>query len=81
MSSQDSLVQAFLNRLSARFGKSLSDFNSRLAVLVEETPGWLRKEWELFQEEVIAEADRLEKNDFVSTEDEDIEVSSKTPFD
>ncbi len=50
MSSNEILFKAAINRLTARFVEKLS-----------EAPEALQKEWEIFQEEVIEEADRLQK--------------------
>ncbi len=59
MSTPNPLLQATLNRLTARLGQKLVDAAAKLAVISQETPEKLQKEWDLFQEEVIAEADRL----------------------
>ena len=61
MSSPDSLLRATLNRLAARFGHGLADAAAGLALLAQDAPERFSKEWNLFQQEVIAEADRLEK--------------------
>ena len=57
MSSSDPLIQATLNRLRERFRNGLV----KIADRVSDLPDAMRKEWDLFQDEVIAEADRLEK--------------------
>ena len=61
MSSADSLLRATLNRLAARLGHGLADAAAGLAVLAKDAPERFSKEWDLFQQEVIAEADRLEQ--------------------
>ena len=61
MSSPDSLLRATLNRLAARLGHGLSDTAAGLALLAQDAPERFSKEWDLFQQEVIAEADRLEQ--------------------
>ena len=61
MSSPDSLLRATLNRLAARLGHGLADATAGLALLAQATPERFSKEWDLFQQEVIAEADRLEQ--------------------
>ncbi|KZR80223.1 hypothetical protein PMIT1342_02170 [Prochlorococcus marinus str. MIT 1342] len=61
MSSPDSLLRATLNRLAARLGHGLADAAAGLAVLAKDAPERISKEWDLFQQEVIAEADRLEQ--------------------
>ncbi len=60
MGSNDKLLQATLNRLGARIGQRLINSAVELAVIAQEAPEKFRKEWELFQEEVIAEANQLE---------------------
>ena len=61
MSSPDSLLRATLNRLAARLGHGLADAAAGLALLAQDAPERFSKEWDLFQQEVIAEADRLEQ--------------------
>ncbi len=50
-----------MNRLAARLGHGLADAAAGLAVLAKDAPERFSKEWDLFQQEVIAEADRLEQ--------------------
>ena len=50
-----------MNRLAARLGHGLADAAAGLALLAQDAPERLSKEWDLFQQEVIAEADRLEQ--------------------
>ena len=50
-----------MNRLAARLGHGLADAASGLALLAQDAPERFSKEWDLFQQEVIAEADRLEQ--------------------
>jgi len=61
MSSPDSLLRATLNRLAARLSHGLADAAVGLAALAQDAPERLSNEWDLFQQEVIAEADRLEQ--------------------
>ena len=61
MSSPDSLLRATLNRLAARLSHGLADAAVGLAALAQDAPERLSDEWDLFQQEVIAEADRLEQ--------------------
>jgi hypothetical protein len=63
MSAPQTLVQAALNRLSARFGSGLVEAAAGLAVLAQDAPERLRREWELFREEVELEVQRLEHPD------------------
>ena len=63
MSTPQTLVQAALNRLSARLGSGLADAAAGLAVLAQDAPDRFRQEWDLFREEVEMEAQRLERGD------------------
>lgn len=63
MSTPQTLVQAALNRLSARLGSGLADAAAGLAVLAQDAPDRFRQEWDLFREEVELEAQRLERGD------------------
>ena len=65
MSAPQTLVQAAINRLTARMGSSLADAAAGLAVLAQDAPERLRREWDLFREEVELEAQRLEHPDAV----------------
>jgi len=60
MSAPQLLVQAVLNRLSARLGSGLADAAATLAVLAREAPEKLQQDWDLFWEEVQLEAERLD---------------------
>ena len=61
MGSSDAFIRATINRLGARIGHGLADAAAEIAVLAQDAPDRLRQEWDLFQEEVRAEADRLER--------------------
>ena len=63
MSTPQTLVQAALNRLSARLGSGFADAAAGLAVLAQDAPDRFRQEWDLFREEVELEAQRLERGD------------------
>ena len=63
MVSSDAFIRAPINRLGARIGHGLADAAAEMAVLAQDAPDRLRQEWDLFQEEVRAEADRLERDD------------------
>ena len=60
MSSPDNLLKATLNRLGNRIGQKLIDSVSELVKISKDAPEKFRTEWELFQEEVIEEANRLD---------------------
>lgn len=61
MSAPQSLVQAALQRLGARLGSGLVDVAANLALVAQDAPERLRQEWQLFWEEVEAEAARIER--------------------
>ena len=61
MGSSDAFIRATINRLGARIGHGLADAAAEIAVLAQDAPDRLRQEWDLFHEEVRAEADRLER--------------------
>ena len=63
MSAPQSLVQAALQRLGARLGSGLVDAAANLALLAQDAPERLRKEFQLFWDEVEAEAARIERDD------------------
>jgi uncharacterized protein YceH (UPF0502 family) len=63
MSSPQYLLQAAMNRLAARLGSGLVDTAAGLAVLAQDAPERLRREIDLFREEVELEAGRLERGE------------------
>ena len=62
MSSSENLLKAALNRISVRYGKHLVKKAKNLSKKAKETPDRLKAEWEILKEEILNEADRLEKN-------------------
>lgn len=63
MSAPQSLVQAALQRLGARLGSGLVDAAANLALLAQDAPERLRQEFQLFWDEVEAEAARIERDE------------------
>ena len=61
MASSEKLLQATLNRLSARLGENLIMSINELKAVIKEAPEKVRTELELFQNEVYEEAERLQK--------------------
>ena len=61
MTSRDALLRAAMHRVLARMGHGVADAAAGLAVLMQDAPERVRQEWDLFQEEVKAEAERLER--------------------
>ena len=59
MTPPDALLRATINRLVARVGEGVADAAAGVAVAVQDAPERIRQEWDLFQEEVKAEAERL----------------------
>jgi hypothetical protein len=68
MSTPQSLVQAMINRLSARLGSQLADRAAEIAVLAQDAPKRLQQEWTLFWEEVELEARRLDNRESPTAE-------------
>ena len=66
MTSRDALLRAAMHRVIARMGHGVADAAAGLAVLVQDAPDRVRQEWDLFQEEVKAEAERLDREEDVS---------------
>jgi uncharacterized protein YceH (UPF0502 family) len=62
MPSPDVLLRATVHRLAARLGSGLAEVAAEVAVLAQDAPERLRREWDLFQDEVKAEAERLESD-------------------
>ena len=81
MGSSEALIRATVNRISARLGHGFADAAAELAVLAQDAPQRLRQEWDLFQDEVLAEAERIERGDqaVVSTDGEPFAEQSETP--
>jgi hypothetical protein len=80
MGSSEALIRATVNRISARLGHGFADAAAELAVLAQDAPQRLRQEWGLFQDEVLAEAERIERGDqaMVSTDGESSVEQSET---
>jgi hypothetical protein len=76
MGSSDAFIRATVNRISARLGHGLADAAAEIAVLAQDAPERLRQEWELFQDEVRAEAERLEYGDAPPTPASDSGIES-----
>ena len=66
MGSSEALIRATVNRISARLGHGVADAAAEFAVLAQDAPQRLRQEWDLFQDEVRAEAERIERGDQVT---------------
>ena len=81
MGSSEALIRATVNRISARLGHGFADGAAELAVLAQDGAQRLRQEWDLFQDEVRAEAERIERGDplSVSTDGESPAEPSDTP--
>ncbi len=61
MTSRDALLRAAMHRVFARMGHGVADAAAGFAVLVQDAPERVREEWDLFQDEVKAEAERLDR--------------------
>lgn len=80
MGSSEAFIRATVNRISARLGHGLADAAAEIAVQAQDAPERLRREWGLFQEEVQAEAQRLEHGDAPASRSpgSDVELSETT---
>jgi uncharacterized protein YceH (UPF0502 family) len=63
MPSPDALIRATMHRLAARLGHGLAEAAAEVAVIAQDAPERLRREWDLFQDEVRAEAERLDADE------------------
>ena len=81
MSAPQTLIQAALQRLGARLGSGLMDAAASLSVLAQDAPERLREEFQLFWEEVEAEAERLERGDGARAEATGATASAPAPPD
>lgn len=70
-----------MNRLIARVGEGVADAAAGVAVAVQDAPDRIRQEWHLFQEEVKAEAERLQQTGTsASPSDQDSDPESQEPL-
>ena len=76
MTSRDALLRAAMHRVIARMGHGVADAAAGLAVLVQDAPDRVRQEWDLFQEEVKAEAERLDRKGWRGVDAESSPASS-----
>jgi uncharacterized protein YceH (UPF0502 family) len=67
MSTPQSLFQATVNRLGARLGSQLADKAAEFALLAQDAPQRLQREWTLFWEEVELEARRIDHGETTTT--------------
>ena len=81
MGSSEALIRATVHRISVRLGHGFADAAAELAVLAQDAPQRLRQEWDLFQDEVRAEAERIERGAHVtvSTDGASTSEPSDTP--
>ena len=80
MPSPDALLKATVSRLAARLGHGLAEAAAEVAVLAQDAPERLKREWDLFQEEVQAEAERLERDgDPPQASESEVTASSPPP--
>jgi len=60
MSSTETLLKATINRLSARLGGKVVNSFSDILLIAKNTQEKLKTEWDIFQEEVFNEVERLD---------------------
>ena len=63
MPAPQSLIQAAMTRLSARLGSGLLEAAAQAAVVLQDAPVRLQQEFSLFWQEVVQEAERLERDE------------------
>lgn len=81
MTPPDALFRAAMNRLIARVGEGVADAAAGVAVAVQDAPDRIRQEWDLFQEEVKAEAERLQQtSDSGSASEQSSDPESHEPL-
>ena len=82
MTSSESLIRAAFNRLRARMGNSLLSSISKTEVLFKEGPDLIEREWNIFKEEIIEEANRIDqqesKDDSLQKMSDGNEISSNS---
>ena len=61
MTSYETFLQATLNRLTARLEGKIETISEKLSEITKNGPNKFKQEWELFQEEVTEEANRIEE--------------------
>ena len=61
MSSPNALLKATLSRVAARLGNDFMDRFIKIVSIAQKAPEKFQDEWKLFKEEVILEADRLDR--------------------
>ena len=81
MSTPQTLLQATINRLSARLGSQLADRVAELAVLAQDAPQRLQQEFSLFWEEVEQEARRLDHGESAPATEGGRSATSNDPQD
>ncbi len=59
MASSETLLKAVLNRLKTRLDNKLASSALKASDFIKVTPDQIKKQWDLFKEEVIDEADRM----------------------
>ena len=63
MSKTDNLLKATITRLKSRINDRVKDISNKIESLAKDGPEKIQKEWEIFQKEVIDEADRIEREE------------------
>ena len=63
MSKTDKLLKATLTRLKSRINNKMVEISNKIESIAKDAPENIQKEWEIFQKEVIDEAERIEKEE------------------
>ena len=79
MSSTEKLLQATINRLKERLTNKLVNSADEIALFAKDAPEKIKKEWAIFKEEVITEADQLDKKANEEVKKQETSYTTKSP--
>ena len=79
MTTSENFLRAAFNSIKARIKKTIIYSTHETASFMKEAPEIIKKEWNIFKEEVFTEAERLEDthSQEVSMKNEDIDLKAK----
>ncbi len=61
MTSSENLIKAVLNRLKVRLDNNFASSVFEASDFIKVAPGRIKKEWDIFKEEIIEETERINK--------------------
>ncbi len=59
MASSETLLKAIFKRLKTRLDKNFTSSLYEAASFIKDSPSGIKKEWDLFQKEIVDEAERI----------------------